>query len=112
MTQTKIVPIEPDIAMMQAALEASRKVNPDTPSGRPLPVGFEYEASKHIYKAMIEAAPTVESEPYGYVRMENVELGKVIKGQWLNKEKVEDDDVAVYTHSSLRSRLVPGICVR
>ena len=36
------------------------------------------------------------SKPYGYVREDNVLLGNVIKGQWLNKDKVEPDDVPVY----------------
>jgi hypothetical protein len=36
-------------------------------------------------------------KPYGYIRAENYDLGEVIKGQWLNRDKVEDDDIAVYT---------------
>lgn len=52
------------------------------------------------WQAAINSIPAAKQEPvgeaYGYVRKDNVDLGEVIKGQWLNKDKVEPDDVAVF----------------
>jgi hypothetical protein len=42
------------------------------------------------------ALASQNQEPYGYVRAENVDVGNVIEGQWLNSTKVDDDDVPVY----------------
>lgn len=56
----------------------------------------KFELQKADVYDIITNAPAVEGEVVGYVRHDNFLLGSVIKGQWLTKEKVEDDDVAVY----------------
>lgn len=51
----RLVPVEPTLAMTQAALDMSRKVR--ARERAPLPIGFELWAAEIVYAAMLASAP-------------------------------------------------------